>query len=101
MMSDFKALLEEAIVEFPEKPTLWLIEDIIRFESEPELLEDAIEWTGRWDEHHRAIYKHQGRYWKVNYAVGATEYQDSDSYGTEVTEVEPYEVTVTKYREKK
>jgi hypothetical protein len=73
--------------------------------------EDATDWrpvkdtileTGRWDVLHLAVYKHNDKFYEVAYRVGATEYQEQtelfDEPGdVEFFEVEPKQVTVTKY----
>jgi hypothetical protein len=51
------------------------------------------------------IFKVDDKFYKTNYQVGATEMQDEAPYeyeGDEIEcpEMEPYEVTITKYRKK-
>ena len=69
------------------------------------LLENHYITSGRWSERWEMIFRHNGKFWGVMYEVPSTEMQEGmDSFdqnldGTvDVYEVEPYEVTVTKYR---
>lgn len=68
-----------------------------------EIIQDEIIETSRWSEIHSLIFKapDDGKFYEVSYSQGLTEYQDESpwEYETEVvaTEVEPREVTVTKY----
>lgn len=58
----------------------------------------------RWADVHEIVFEYDDRFWQVEYYVGSTEMQESGwGYGTdpewvEAVEVEPYEVTVTRYR---
>lgn len=58
----------------------------------------------RWNIHSYTVLKHteSGRFYEVHWSKGATEYQDCDSFEyepdeLELDEVEPREVTVTRY----
>lgn len=59
----------------------------------------------RWADVHEIVFRMDNdKFWMVNYYEGSTEYQESGwDYGdqptmVEAVEVEPYEVTVTKFR---
>ena len=70
------------------------------------LIEDTITGKNRWSIFHDVIFMDNftGKFYKGNYSVGATEGQDESpwEYKKEVsfTEVEPYNVTVVKYKVK-
>lgn len=70
-----------------------------------EVQSDTVTGNGRWSINHKLILKHNtsNKYYRVNYSIGATENQDERpwEYGKEVvlTEVEPFEKTVTDYRD--
>lgn len=60
--------------------------------------------THRWESVHKIVFRapDDGKTWCVKYFCGLTEYQDSDLWNYEdvitATEMEPYEVAVTRYR---
>lgn len=60
--------------------------------------------SGRWETHHIAIFRAEddGLLWQVGYQLPATERQECDRWYDEnpvtATQVEPYQVEVTKYR---
>ena len=57
--------------------------------------------TSRWHILYEQVFESpDGKFFRFNWRVGATENQDNDEE-IYMTEVEPYEVTVTKYRTKK
>lgn len=66
-------------------------------------IEDEIEDTSRWSEHHRLVFKAEddGLLYETSYSRGLTEYQDEQpwEYETEITatQVEKREVLVYKY----
>jgi hypothetical protein len=64
------------------------------------LVEDEIVDTSRWYIHHEAIYMRSEpkSYACVSYSEPATEYQDATDEPVAIYKVEPYEITVTKYR---
>jgi hypothetical protein len=61
--------------------------------------------SSRWESHHELVFRHDGKLYMACYSQGLTECQDSRPFQydreEECPEVEAYEVTVTKYREKK
>ena len=64
--------------------------------------------TSRWSSLHEAIFRdiETGKYYETTYSQGLTECQDESPYeydGDEIdfVEVEPFEVTVVKYKEVK
>jgi hypothetical protein len=63
---------------------------------------DKITSTGRWEIHHRLIFKYEDKLWQTTYSVGATEYQDVRPWEHDKNvichEVEPYEKTIIGYR---
>ena len=74
-----------------------------------EVVQNEIVEHTRWSVVHECIIKHKpsGKYYDASYSEGATEmqdespfeYDDVDENGClELDEVEPYEVTVTKYK---
>jgi hypothetical protein len=71
-------------------------------EAEWEIIEDTIIENSRWSILHRLIYKYDGKFYQTSYSVGATENQDEQPFEydddiIECREVEPVQVTVTKY----
>lgn len=66
-------------------------------------IEDEIEETSRWSEHHRIVFKAEddGLFYETGYSQGLTEYQDESpwEYEDEITakQVELREVVVSKY----
>jgi len=78
----------------------------LAFDDAPEgfkVIENVIQDTSRWSVQSMLIFSHEDKFYRSYYQRGATEYQDEcpyeyDGAEIEVTEVEPYEVTVTKYR---
>ena len=63
---------------------------------------DRLTETGRWNIHHERVFKHDDRYYRTHYSLGATEYQEERPYedaGDEIecTEVFPCERVVTVY----
>lgn len=61
--------------------------------------------TTRWKVQNELIFKFQDKFYQTIYETPATEMQDGEPYefeGDEIEcpEMEPYEVTVTKYRKK-
>ena len=74
-------------------------------ETKFEILENEIQDSSRWSIHYNLIFKEweTGKIYETYYSVGATEYQEESPFEyegdeIEVTEVEPYEVTVIKYK---
>ncbi|MGB3945386.1 MAG: hypothetical protein WBK76_00945 [Candidatus Saccharimonadales bacterium] len=54
---------------------------------------------GRWETYHTAVFRRDGEYVALDYSKPATEMQEGqDQSVAEFYSVEPYEVTVTKYR---
>lgn len=77
----------------------------ILWDEEGEVVLDKITGTGRWDTHHRLIFKPEGEetLYETTYSKGSTEQQDSQrpwEYEDEVEcdEVEAYERTIVDYR---
>lgn len=93
----FPELLKQAVDAAPSYygvPSA--IEEFEAFDDAEEV-ENEITDIGRWDIYHRAVYKHDGRYWAVSYREPATENQEWDTDWYEVEEVFPVMVHVTKY----
>jgi hypothetical protein len=62
---------------------------------------EEIAFQNRWNTFYERVYKSpNGKFYKIEWNRGSTEYQESTSEPT-IVEVEPYEVTVTKYKVKK
>ena len=80
------------------------LRDILWDEDEnAEIILDKIIGQGRWDTHHRFIFKKDGKLWETDYSKGSTEQQDSQGPweyvdSVECTEVEAFERTVIDYR---
>jgi hypothetical protein len=59
--------------------------------------------SGRWSEHWKAVFEHEGKFYEVKYELPSTEYQEGlmpfEQYGEEIPakEVELREVTVEKW----
>ncbi len=70
------------------------------------VIEDEIIDQRRWSTVHKRIFKFEDKFYQTIYSHGSTECQDESPYededdDIECPEVEPYEVTLTKYRVKK
>ena len=77
-----------------------------------ELEEIGVPWEGyvyneqvderRWSTVHECVFRSEDKLWRVTYQLPATEMQECDVWFDEnpvgAVQVEPYEVTVTKYR---
>ena len=59
---------------------------------------DEFRTSGRWSEHWTAVFERDGEFVALDYEVPATEMQDGGDFDHEFYVVEPYEVTVTKFR---
>lgn len=73
----------------------WVVEDS---GVECEVVYDEYISSRRWTEVHEAVFKRGDELVGLTYEVPATEYQDGGDFYHEFYLVEPYEVTVTKYR---
>lgn len=67
---------------------------------------DKIVDSGRWTLKMERVFRHEGRFYKTTYTVGATELQDTGPYDyapdeIECPEVFPVEKVITVYEEKK
>lgn len=60
---------------------------------------ESITDQGRWETYWTKVVKKDGKFYRLDWASGSTEYQDRPFEDTfhQVTEVEPKQVTVTKY----
>ena len=74
-------------------------------ETKFEILENEIQDSSRWSIRYNLIFKvlETGKIYETYYSDDATEYQEESPFEyegdeIEVTEVEPYEVTVIKYK---
>jgi hypothetical protein len=56
------------------------------------VIEDTIEDTSRWSEHHRVIFEYEGKFYSSYYSKGLTEYQDESPYENDSDEIECAEV---------
>ena len=70
------------------------------------VMEDAIVRHSRWSVHHRLVFAVDGKFYRAEYSVGATEMQENGAWDEyegcdfiECTIVEPLEKTVTVYEE--
>lgn len=68
-----------------------------------QVIESELIDTTRWSEIHELVIKKDNKYYRTRYSIGATEAQDERPFENEgplieFDEVEPYEVTVVKYR---
>ena len=84
---------------FPKEDLLALVWDDIP--TGYEKIEDQQTGTGRWSAYHTMIFRHDGELWQTTYSRGLTESQDEEPWEYDepiAYRVEPYEVTVTKYR---
>lgn len=65
----------------------------------PELIEDKITGTSRWSIQHSVVFKLEERFWRTQYQVGATEYQDEQPFeyvdDVPCQEVAPIDKTIT------
>ena len=84
----------------------FLINTVHKEPDGAKIVEDNLVETDRWSILHELIFQHDGKYYRTNYSVGATEIQDegpfefSDEW-VECKEVEPFEKKVIGYREVK
>lgn len=76
------------------------IEDLFYGSDYTQVTDECITDTSRWSNYVEQVFQHKGsgKYYRANWEVGATEYQDVDMEVT-LTEVEPFLAQVTKYRE--
>ena len=76
--------------------------DIIYGDNEDfvSVTDGVIEDQDRWSIYKSLIFKQKstGKFFQAYWGEGATEYQDGQEEYCSLTEVEPYEVTVTKYK---
>jgi hypothetical protein len=80
--------------------------DILEEENESaEIVKDELVDTSRWSIIYDLIFRIDGKFYRTNYSVGATESQDEGpwewfDYDSKIAceEVEPYEKTVIDYR---
>jgi len=85
--------------EFPKEELLALVwgDDPPGYEK----IEEQQAGTGRWSSYHSLVFRYEGELWRTHYSVGLTESQDQEPFEYDepvAYRVEPYEVTVTKYR---
>jgi hypothetical protein len=78
-----------------------LLED----QSEAEFISNRLTGNGRWALDYELLFRVDDKVYLANYQRGATEYQETypfenDGNWVNCIEMEPYEVTVTKYRVK-
>lgn len=67
--------------------------------EEYDVLEEEIVGTSRWGVIHEAIIRFKDNsYMQLNWQEGATEYQDGHPKSYSAEPVEPYDITITKYR---
>lgn len=76
------------------------------YDDSYEVIERELIDTSRWSNIYSMVFKFKGKYYRTSYSVGATEQQDEEPYeygpdSIECDEVEPVEVTVIQYQEKK
>lgn len=65
-------------------------------------VEDRITGHRRWSVEHTRVFRHDGKFYRTSYSVGATENQDEGPYDYDPDEIEceevfPREKTVTVY----
>lgn len=92
LLSDIQNLIENE----NESLNAYEVEDI--YDVDAEKVSDRFLDSGRWVEYHRAVFKRGDEYVALDYSLPATEYQEGSEGPSEAYAVEPYEVTVTKYR---
>jgi len=85
--------------EFPKEELLALVwgDDPPGYEK----IEEHQTGTSRWSNHHALVFRYEGELWRTHYSVGLTELQDQEPFEYDepvAYRVEPYEITVTKYR---
>ena len=74
-------------------------------DEEGETISDTIVGHRRWSVDYERIFRHEGRFFKTTYSVGATEGQDERPYEYDPDEIEcpevfPTEVITIVYKEK-
>lgn len=79
---------------------------ILEDQSEAEFISNKFTGKGRWTLTYELLFKVGNQYYRADYQRGATEQQETypfedDGDWVDCVEMEPYEVTVTKYRVKK
>jgi len=78
-------------------------EHMIDLLEDDDVIEDKIIGQSRWATRHQIIFEHENKTYRAQYQVGATEMQDEcpwdDVEEVICTEVEPYQVMVTRYRD--
>lgn len=83
-------------ITLPKELMLDLLED------ETDVILDTIVDTSRWSIIHELIFRHEGKLYRTDYRVGATEQQDESPWEyekeVECIEVEEYQVSSVGYR---
>ena len=82
----------------------FLVDELgLPYDNDEIIMEDEVVDTLRWSIVHSLIFKHDGKYYKTYYSVGATEMQYESPWeyeeSVECTEVELKEVLVKKWVE--
>lgn len=74
-------------------------EDVLHSDA---VVEDEMVEQGRWTTLHRTVFRFDGKFWQAHYEVPSTEnsgdFEDVNYNEITAHEVEPYDVTVTRYR---
>ena len=83
----------------------WLEDNAIAY---GECIHEEVIDSGRWTEVIKGVFEYEGKFYSVQWETGLTEEQENDWFANfatngevECPEVEQYEVTVKKWREKK
>lgn len=78
-----------------------LLEDMLESKNGFKLIHDNIVDQTRWDTIHEVVFQYEDKFYKTDYAVGSTEYQDYGPWESEnditCDEVRPVEKTVIAY----
>jgi hypothetical protein len=75
------------------------------YDASYEVVERELVDTSRWSHIYSMVFTFEGKFYRTQYSVGATEQQDESPYeygpdSIECEEVEPIEVIVVQYRKK-
>ena len=81
-----------SIYEYP-------LEEVFEGDDFIPITREEVTGTSRWSTFYEQILGYKdGGFWRASWSRGSTEYQDEGVEDLELVQVEPYEVTVTKYK---
>jgi len=81
----------------------YISEELSDYDDYKEVTSPEITDQRRWSTYFAQVLEHKptSTFWEISWSRGSTEMQDNGTEDVDVCEVEPYQVTETKYRSKK